>query len=194
MKTYKSLIASAAIAMVLGLVVSAQAQSVQLPGELPGELTVHDPDLQSRAAQPVLTSGTKSLREGAVNLALHTQVAQLTRATEQALSSISIQKLASTTTRAEAKAVVKTDAAASLVDDHNVNVKIAFEARPIGGILTVQVSMTPSFRGVGVSTRPVVSRSVAQAVDEMDERIVREMVTELTKEIHEDFAEYGSAR
>jgi hypothetical protein len=48
--------------------------------------------------------------------------------------------------------------------------------------------MTPSFRGVGVSTRPAISRSVAMAVDEVDQKLINDLVRELTAEITGEFA------
>jgi hypothetical protein len=190
MKTSKSIFALAAIAMALGLFVSSvHAQSTQLPGE---KLT--GSELSNHPAQPTQSSAAKSVRENAVDPVLHVQVAQLANALEQALSKLSFETLTATDSRSEVKASVRTDAATSIIDDHNVNVKVGFEARPIGGILTVQVSLTPSFRGIGVSTRPVVSRSVAQAVDAMDETVVRQMVADLTKEIYDEFAAHDEVQ
>lgn len=75
----------------------------------------------------------------------------------------------------------------SLLDEHKLNVKVQFDPRPVGGILTVRVSMTPTFRGIGVSTRPATSRSVAFAVDEFSQETVDKMVNELTEEITAEF-------
>ena len=83
---------------------------------------------------------------------------------------------------------VKSSSSSSLLDQHNVNVKVQYDERPIGGILNVQVSMTPAFAGVGVSTRPIISRSVAQAVDEFTEASVQTIVRELTSQIQSEFA------
>lgn len=84
-------------------------------------------------------------------------------------------------------AVAAADQKVSLLDEHKLNVKVQFDPRPVGGILTVRVSMTPTFRGIGVSTRPATSRSVAFAVDEFSQEIVDKMVTELTEEITAEF-------
>lgn len=75
----------------------------------------------------------------------------------------------------------------NLLDEHNVSVKVVFDARPVGGVLTVRVAMSPSFRGVGVSTRATISRSTAMAVDEFNESLVQDIVTELSQEIQEEY-------
>jgi hypothetical protein len=77
--------------------------------------------------------------------------------------------------------------AVSLLDEHKLNVKVQYDPRPVGGILTVRVSMTPTFRGIGVSTRPATSRSMALAVDEFTQEAVNKLVEELTEEIKAEF-------
>jgi hypothetical protein len=81
----------------------------------------------------------------------------------------------------------------SLLDEHKLNVKVQYDPRPVGGILTVRVSMTPTFRGIGVSTRPATSRSMALAVDEFTQEAVNKLVEELTEEIKAEFKAMNEA-
>jgi hypothetical protein len=120
--------------------------------------------------------------------AVRRQLEQLDDATETALKLITSGDLM----LGSASAFVRAADVASLIDEHTVHVKVNFDHRPIGGILNVQVSMTPSFRGIGISSRPTISKSVAQATDMLDENAVRSMVKALTAEIKAEFARYES--
>ncbi len=87
----------------------------------------------------------------------------------------------------EVKATSSAANSVSLLEEHKLNVKVQYDARPVGGILTVRVSITPTFRGIGVSTRPAASRSLALAVDEFTQEAVNKLVEELTEEISAEF-------
>jgi hypothetical protein len=86
-----------------------------------------------------------------------------------------------------------TPKAVSLLDEHKLNVKVGYDARPVGGILTVRVSISPTFSGIGVSTRPATSRSVSLAVDEFSQDLVDKMVNDLTDEIQAEFKSMNEA-
>jgi hypothetical protein len=86
-----------------------------------------------------------------------------------------------------------TPKAVSLLDEHKLNVKVGYDARPVGGILTVRVSISPTFSGIGVSTRPATSRSVSLAVDEFSQTVVDQMVSDLTDEIQAEFKSMNEA-
>jgi hypothetical protein len=107
------------------------------------------------------------------------------------LSVVQIKRDAQTESESIAANLKKLTPAVSLIEQHNVNVKVDFEARPIGGILSVRVSITPAFRGVGVSTRPVIHKNFTQAVDELDQNLVQKIVEDLTNEITAEFASGG---
>jgi hypothetical protein len=160
---------------------TANAQSVRLPGE---ELSLSafnsTPEFavlaEERESQAMAT--TKPAEFG------FDASSELPKAVDQALSILSLDKL----TSGESKATVVIGGSNSLLNEQSVTVKVNYEARPVGGILTVRASMTPTFRGVGVSTRPEISRSVAMAVDEYDAELVRELARDLTSELNEVFA------
>lgn len=80
----------------------------------------------------------------------------------------------------------------SLVDENILKVKVDYDPRPVGGILSVRISIGPAFRGVGVSARPAISRSVALAVDELSEEMVRMMVDDLTEEVRAEFTTFNA--
>jgi hypothetical protein len=76
----------------------------------------------------------------------------------------------------------------SLIEENILNVKVDYDVRPVGGILSVRVSIAPAFRGIGVSTRPAISRSISMAVDEASDEMVKTMVADITEEIQTEFA------
>ena len=173
----------AMLSMAVGLAVSANAQSVRLPGE---ELTVPDlsiTEFDSRATSQSAIDAASTKRTAMTSTSISINQ-ELPKAVDQALSKISVEQVRA----GGSKATVILGGTRSLVDEQAVNVKISFEERPVGGILTVRASMTPSFRGVGVSTRPAISRSVAMAVDEVDQKLINDLVRELTAEITGEFA------
>jgi hypothetical protein len=180
---------AAMLSLAVGFSYTAQAQSVRLPGDNISLTTPHAPqglalatELDSRAVNAGLVDAGSAKRATIGSTSITTE---LPKAVDQALTLISIEKLM----EGESKATVVVGGAASLLDEQAVNVKVNYEARPVGGILTVRASMTPSFRGVGVSTRPSISRSVAMAVDELDEAQVKDLIRSLTAEINSEFAE-----
>jgi hypothetical protein len=186
----KVTVKAAVLSLAIGLSHTANAQSVRLPGE---EISTSTPnstqslvlatELDSRAlnAQSMDAATTKRAAVGSTSLSL---AAELPKAVDQALSMISIANLS----KGETKATVVVGGSTSILDEQGINVKVNYEARPVGGILTVRVSMAPTFRGVGVSTRPVITRSVAMAVDELDEAMVQDMVRNLSSEINAEYA------
>jgi hypothetical protein len=181
---------AAMLSLAVGFFNTAQAQSVRLPGE---EIDVAAPnstqsmllatEFDSRAAQDAAIDAgiAKRAAFGSVSLTIG---AELPKAVDQALTQISVEKLMN----GESKATVVVGGASSLLDEQTISVKVNFEVRPVGGILTVRASMAPTFRGVGVSTRPEISRSIAMAVDEVNEAQIKELVRELTAEIKGEFA------
>jgi hypothetical protein len=181
---------AAMLSLAIGLSNTAHAQSARLPGEEINAATpnssqslVLTTELDSRATNmTVADAGTaKRAAMGSTSLSMATE---LPKAVDQALTLLSIEKLM----EGESKATVVVGGSSSLLDEQSVNVKVNYEVRPVGGILTVRASMTPSFRGVGVSTRPVISRTAAMAVDELDEAQVKDLVRGLTAEINEEYA------
>jgi hypothetical protein len=181
------------LSLSMGLFESASAQSVRLPGNDLSEATPNSTqglvlatELDPRATNMAAMDARSSNRAMVGSQSLTTE---LPKAVDQAMSLLSIEKLM----QGEAKATVVVGGSVSLLDEQAISVKVNFEARPVGGILTVRASMSPSFRGVGVSTRPEISRSVAMAVDELNEAQIKDIVRELTAEINGEFAHAGSS-
>ena len=162
----------AAMLAVFGLSSTVQAQSAI-------DVTIETPAKALAAG----SNEQKVVKSQAVSEAFLAQVQNLGTEAAKAVSAISNEALLA----GGAKVSFKSADATKLVDEEVVNVKVTFDERPIGGILNVQVSMTPSFRGVGVSTRPTVSRSVAMAVDQLDNAVVQSLVAELTQQIQDEY-------
>lgn len=178
---------AAMLSLAIGLSNTAHAQSVRLPGDLNAvsvsSALVLETELDSHVAD-VATPDAGNAKRAAIGSTSVAMATELPKAVDQALTLISIEKLM----EGESKATVIVGGASSLIEEQAISVKVNFETRPVGGILTVRASMTPSFRGVGVSTRPEISRSIAMAVDEVDESQIRDLVRELTAEINGEFA------
>jgi len=76
----------------------------------------------------------------------------------------------------------------SITEQHVMQVKVGYEPRPIGGILTVRVELVPVFAGIGSASRPIVVREVSQAVDNFDEDGLGDMVADLSHQIGTEYA------
>jgi len=80
------------------------------------------------------------------------------------------------------------EAKGNITEQHSVNVRVSYEARPIGGILNIRVELVPVFGGIGSASRPVISREFAEAVDNFDDDAVGETIGRLTRELAAEFA------
>ena len=69
-----------------------------------------------------------------------------------------------------------------------VKVRVNFEPRPIGGILSVTVDLVPLFSGVGVANRPLASKSIVQAVDEVTPTSITLIVAGLSVDLQKEIA------
>lgn len=174
---------AAVLAITVAFSYSANAQSVQLPGE---NLSPNAPNSVSEfALLSESESNTKAMgTTQPARLDAATQASELLRAVDQAISLLSLEELA----LSETKASAVIGGSNSLIDENSVTVKVNYEEHPAGGILTVRASTAPTFRGVGVSIRPEITRSVAMAVDAFDAELVKELARDLTSEISANFA------
>lgn len=172
---------------VLGVSATASGQSVMRHAQSPvvaKNLTIVT-EITSRAAErPMHLVDVKLIKARSINPVVQAQIEDLSATTEAAMLLITPEALRA----GKIDVAMKTVNAVSLIDEHTINIRVDYEARSVGGILTVGVSMTPSFRGIGISMRPTVSRSIAQAVDELNDVFVKTMVAELTEEIKAEFA------
>ncbi len=81
----------------------------------------------------------------------------------------------------------------SIAQSTNVKVSVNYEARPIGGILSVTVDLVPLFSGVGVANRPLASKSITQAVDEVTPKSITLIVAALSADLQKDLMSNPSA-
>ncbi|MEO6941003.1 MAG: hypothetical protein ABI444_12835 [Candidatus Kapaibacterium sp.] len=98
----------------------------------------------------------------------------------------SIPNLASGETKAFSVVVVTAEPH-SVLEEHSMKVTVTYEPRPVGGIMNVRVELLPAFSGVGVVNHAVLSKSSAEAVDELNPLTVSLVVAKLTKELTADF-------
>ncbi len=152
---------------------------------LPAQAQSFETEITSRAIErPMDLVNVKLIRARSINPVVQAQIEGLDATAEEAMRLVTLEAL----NAGNIEVTMKTMKAVSLIDEHTVSVKVGYDPRPVGGILTIRVSMTPSFRGIGISTRPTVSRSVALAVDELTESFVKSIVSDLTEEIKAEFA------
>ncbi len=79
-------------------------------------------------------------------------------------------------------------AARSINEQYSMNVSVHYEARPIGGILTIKVELVPVFTGIGSASRPVAYREMSQAIDNLEEDALGDVVSDLTHQLGADYA------
>lgn len=82
--------------------------------------------------------------------------------------------------------VVNSAQSASLLDQYTIEVKVAYDPRPVGGILNIKVSLVPVFSGVGIANRPVASRAKARAVDHISDESISAIVSDLSKSLAQE--------
>lgn len=184
MKINQNILAKAAIlAMVFGFSIGFQALEAKAQSKI--DVTVSNLETTSRLAIIADESvQTKSSMPNAASDVVRSEAAELRSTADKIASSFSAAAIEKGAVRV---AVPASADGLALVDEENLNVKVSYDARPIGGILNIEVSITPSFRGVGVATRPTISRSAARAVDELNDATVQEVVRELTLELQTEF-------
>ncbi|HET6512382.1 MAG TPA: hypothetical protein VFH43_09325 [Candidatus Kapabacteria bacterium] len=171
----------------LALISDASAQSMVSPSINPA-IAVSDGNYSNNTSVKVDLNDPKTIKARSMTRVVVNQLGISTAATEKLMEHIDAQSLAD----GGIDLTLRKVDAQSLIDEHTLNVKVNYDPRPVGGILTVRVSMTPSFRGIGVSTRPTTSRSIALAVDELSEETVKTLVDELTTEIKTEFSEMNN--
>ena len=76
----------------------------------------------------------------------------------------------------------------NITEQHSINVRASYEARPIGGILNIRVELVPIFDGIGSASRPAISREFTEAIDSFDDDVVSQTVTRLTHELAAEYA------
>jgi len=77
---------------------------------------------------------------------------------------------------------------ASVAEGHAVKVEVSYDQRPIGGILNVKVELMPKFVGVGVAPRAIAKKTMATAVDNLNDSEVSQIITTLTQELAQEIA------
>ncbi len=71
----------------------------------------------------------------------------------------------------------------SAMEQQSVNIRVTYDARPVGGILNIRVELVPVFGGIGSAVRPSIIRQFAQAVDNFDDDFIGQTITTLTGEL-----------
>ena len=75
-----------------------------------------------------------------------------------------------------------------VMEQQSVNVRVTYDARPVGGILNIRVELVPVFGGIGSAVRPTLSREFAQAVENFDDDFIGETILKLTNDLTAELA------
>lgn len=75
-----------------------------------------------------------------------------------------------------------------VTEQHLLNVVVRYDARPVGGILTVRSDLVPLFSGIGTSCRPTVSNQFSEAVDNLDDAVIADAIRHLTDQVQKQYA------
>src|ERR1035437_8197351 len=76
----------------------------------------------------------------------------------------------------------------AITEQHIMQVMVGYQPRPIGGILTIKVALVPLFCGIGAACRPIAVREVSEAVDNLDEDGLGEVVAGLAHQLGSVYA------
>lgn len=93
---------------------------------------------------------------------------------------IQMAQLANGATKSFTTGIMKS---ANVLDRRSLAVKVTYDPRPIGGILSVRVDLVPVFNGIGGASRATATRATAISVDNLDEKTVTEIVSRLSLEL-----------
>jgi len=74
------------------------------------------------------------------------------------------------------------------MQQRSINVHVSYDARPVGGILSVRVELVPVFGGIGSAVRPMISREFAQAVNDFDDDFIGQTISQLSAELSAEYA------
>lgn len=169
------------------------ASLVLIPG-LAGAQALSQPEqtaLAARVASAKTTSMSfdrvRSITQGALREAISTQLGSISAEDMAKKLSGSYEALRAGSTVAFHTAVTSL-ASHTITEQHVMQVKVAYEPRPIGGILTVRVELVPVFAGIGSASRPIAVREISQAVDNFDEDALGDIVADLSHQIGHDYA------
>jgi hypothetical protein len=75
-----------------------------------------------------------------------------------------------------------------VTEQHLLNVTVHYDARPVGGILTIRADLVPAFSGIGCACRPTVSKVFSQAVDNLDDETIAATIKLLTAQVGQQYA------
>ena len=76
----------------------------------------------------------------------------------------------------------------TVTEQRTMNVRVVYEQRPVGGILTVRVELVPNFCGIGAASRCVAYREHSEALDNLEPEEIGRVVADLCRQLGEDYA------
>ncbi|HET6401918.1 MAG TPA: hypothetical protein VFH95_11035 [Candidatus Kapabacteria bacterium] len=79
-------------------------------------------------------------------------------------------------------------AGTNALQQRSINVRVKYDARPVGGILNIRVELIPIFGGIGSAVRPTISREFAEAVNDFDDDFIGQTIVKLTDELAAEYA------
>lgn len=177
-----------ATALIASSFSSASAQSFQgVTAEAGSQRLVIPVFAESRAnAGSRATTDVASITRSSVRSSVKEQTEELSASTMSAILPELQDRLSGIQNGGSLQFASNSNQAISLLDQYTIEVKVSYDPRPVGGILNVKVNLVPVFSGVGIANRPIASRSMARAVDEISEESVSVIVKELSKNLAQE--------
>jgi hypothetical protein len=74
------------------------------------------------------------------------------------------------------------------------NVRVSYEARPVGGIIQVTVELVKDFSGIGVTNRPIARESYTQSIDEFSQELTDKVIADLKINLTAKFEALAAAK
>ena len=158
---------------------TAQTQKVYLPTSMNAQV--------SNDVLPMSFDAVKSITQGSVREFVGEQLGTMNQSAIQSKINAEYEKLASGQPVSFGASIAGL-AAHSVTEQHAMHVSLKYDARPIGGILTIRVELVPVFSGIGAASRPTALKTITQAVDRLDEESLGTIVSGLIHQMGSDYA------
>src|SRR5579883_898684 len=180
-------IAALTIALFALLVTRSEAQQAGAQSQQAAIPTSYTYRVSNDKAPVMSFEEVRSITQSSVREAVSNQLKDITSQAVNSKLAGNFESLVSGTTIGFSAPVAGL-AAHSITEQYSMNVNVHYEQRPIGGILTIKVELVPVFSGIGSASRPIAQREMSQAIDNLDEDALGDIVADLTHQLGADYA------
>ena len=175
-------------AALLGAPIAASAQHNQAPQTQRHAILTEYPSQASNAKSLVMSfDEVKAITESSIREAVSRQLKTVSAEDVNSRLAGTFDALVSGKTVSFA-APMSGVAAHTVTEQRTMNVRIDFEKRPVGGILTVRAELVPNFCGIGAASRCIAYREHSEALDNLEPEHIGAVVADLCAELGNDYA------